>query len=145
MTQIDLCPLAIPAETRAAIHALDRRLFPADTPLNDQFFRRNRFWVVRESEGGPVVAYASLGRRSNGIAYLSRLGVAQSHQKRGLGAALIHARLSWAQKQGLRTLVTDTAPDNVGIQRLLTRAGFEPYRPSSLWAGKGQLYWRLYL
>ncbi len=66
--------------------------------------------------GGIIVATAS---------DLVTIGVARTHQRRGIGAALLAALLAEANGEGIEEMFLEVRADDAGAQRLYERAGFE--------------------
>lgn len=119
------------------IRALDRAIFPNDSPVD---VGRSEWWVAWD-RGEPVAfagAYTLMHERN--IVMLSRCGVLPSHRGRGLQIRLIRARLRWAR--GCTTVITYTDPTNVVSSNNLIRSGFLLYQPQWAYVGQEFLYWR---
>ena len=73
--------------------------------------------------GGKVVGYAVCGRAGH-HGYVQRLAVSPSHQRRGVGAALLVDGLRWLRRWGARAAFVNTQEDNDRSLRLYRRTGF---------------------
>lgn len=84
--------------------------------------RPDRIWRAVERDG-EVVAYGgiTISQQSD----LMTIGVAASHQGRGIGAQLLTDLIAAAQKRGARELFLEVRADNEIAQRLYSRHGFE--------------------
>jgi ribosomal protein S18 acetylase RimI-like enzyme len=80
--------------------------------------------------GGEVVGYAITGR-AEADGYVQRLAVHPSHQRVGLGRALVLDGLHWLDRKGARRAVVNTQVGNDAAYRLYLRLGFRP-QPSDL-------------
>lgn len=122
---------------RATAAAIDRELFPDDTPHD---FGPDRVWVAVDA--GAVVGFACarvlMARR---VVYLSRVGVRAAYQRRGLAHALLRARMRWARDMAARghvdRVITYTSAENVASMNNLIKGGFRMYTPADedAWAG----------
>lgn len=82
-----------------------------------------RTYVVTE-DGGEVVAYAGLAAMPD-EAYVQTIGVAASHQRKGLGSTLLAALMDDAARRGLPRMGLEVRIDNEPAIRLYERFGFE--------------------
>lgn len=73
--------------------------------------------------GGEIVGYAVCGRAGH-RGYVQRLAVSPSHQRRGVGAALLVDGLRWLRRWGARDALVNTQEDNDRSLRLYQRTGF---------------------
>jgi len=94
-----------------------------------------RYYLVAEDDG-EVVGYAGLCVYPD-EAYVQTLAVRRSHQRAGLGAALLTALLIEAATRGRDVVALEVRADNEPAQRLYRRFGFVPvglrrgyYQPS---------------
>jgi ribosomal protein S18 acetylase RimI-like enzyme len=80
-------------------------------------------WVFVARAGGEPVGYASF-TMYNGWAHLDRLAVAETHQRKGYGAAQLAHVLRAMQAEGARTVGLSTQEQNVQSHRLYRRFDF---------------------
>jgi aminoglycoside 6'-N-acetyltransferase I len=59
------------------------------------------------------------------VGFLEGWYVAETHRRRGVGAALLRAAEDWAREQGCTEMASDTWLDNEGSQRAHEALGFE--------------------
>ena len=85
-------------------------------------------WLA--SVGGVAVGVA-LASCADGVAWLSGAGVVASHRGRGLQAALVQARLSWAGSRGCDLAAAATEPGTAS-QATLERCGFRVAYPKAV-------------
>ena len=57
-------------------------------------------------------------------AEIKNMAVAESHQRRGVGAALVHAAIELARAEGRTALIVATAAADIGNLRFYQRLGF---------------------
>jgi aminoglycoside 6'-N-acetyltransferase I len=83
-------------------------------------------------EEGRVVAFADAALRSyadgcetSPVGYLEGWFVAESHRRRGIGAALLRAAEDWARAQGCTEMASDTWLEKELAQRAHEALGFE--------------------
>ena len=79
-------------------------------------------WVAVD-DFGAVVGYL-VGRRVDGRAHLEQVSVRPSHQRRGIGQALIDRLEAWARAEGLRAITLATFRDVPWNAPLYERLGF---------------------
>jgi len=115
------------------IQELDKICFPEDAPL-EQVDLLSTIWFIAY-EGKTVAAYAGIKVVQGNTGYLIRAGVLPDHRGKGLQTKLIKIRERWANKNGLKYLITYTTTDHVVSANSLIRCGFKLYRPASPWAG----------
>jgi RimJ/RimL family protein N-acetyltransferase len=77
------------------------------------------------ADGGSAVGLANLDIHDNGVARFAVL-VENAWQGRGLGTALLRRVAELATEQGVTELTGTARPDDLGITRLLRRAGLRP-------------------
>jgi GNAT superfamily N-acetyltransferase len=79
--------------------------------------------------GEDVVGLISIGIRTHFTgdvdAYVGELVVAESMERRGVGARLLHAAEAWAVARGLERLTLDTGAANTGARAFYAAAGYE--------------------
>ena len=76
-------------------------------------------------DGGSAVGLANLDLHGDGSARFAVL-VANAWQGRGLGTALVRRMADLAAEQGVAELTGIARPDDLGVTRLLRRAGLRP-------------------
>ena len=84
--------------------------------------------VYVADDDGAIVGRLSLARDPHGASrHVADLGlmVAESHRRRGIGAALLEQAIAWAQDAGVRKLELHVFPWNEPALRLYERFGFE--------------------
>lgn len=98
-------------------------------------------WAYRSCEGSPV-ADAVIGiednagdvtgfitlKRSGELATIELNAVSPDYQRRGIYAALVGLAMNWAAKQECRKIAVSTQLNNVAVQKVWCRLGFEPTR-----------------
>ena len=121
--------------------ALERALFD-DAWTPEMFWDElaqgdTRTYLVTEEED-EVVAYAGLAAMPD-EAYVQTIGVAQAHQRRGLGATLLTALMEDAKRRGIERMGLEVRIDNEPAIRMYERFGFEAiavrkryYQPSGV-------------
>jgi len=72
---------------------------------------------------GELVGYFVL-MAAAGEAHLLNLSIAEEHQRRGHGAALLHEAAALARKLGAKNVFLEVRPSNQAAQGLYTRFGF---------------------
>lgn len=107
-----------------AVAALERVLFPTDSPWTEQMFwselaAGHRYLVVRGG-GGVIVGYAGLARGPDD-AEVQTIGVHPDWQGRGLGRALLRDQLAAA---GGRAVHLEVRTDNAAALTLYESEGF---------------------
>ena len=88
---------------------------------------------VAETSGGAIGGFLEVGLRSvadgcdpaQPVGYVEGWYVADSHRRRGVGAALLRAAEDWARAQGCSEMASDTQLTNVLSQRVHESLGFE--------------------
>lgn len=106
-------------------------------------------WAYRSCEGLPVanvvigieddrddiVGFITL-KRSGDLASIELNAVSPLHQRRGIYAALVGLAMNWAMKEGCSRVSVSTQLNNVSVQKVWCRFGFEPiksYHTLHLW------------
>ena len=120
---------------------MEHELF-ADDAWSDTMFwselaeRDSRTYVVAV-DGEDVVGYAGLCAYSNDVSYVQTIGVTATHQRQGLGTALLLALLGDADARGARNVDLEVRADNKAAIELYEKHGFAPlglrrgyYQPS---------------
>lgn len=138
-TRLIAKPGALTEEARHVLNELDAACFPEDSlyPKDDCYW-----WVISD-EKGPV-AFAGLRpcktRVNVGMAFLCRAGVRSRAAGQGLQRKLIKKRIAFAQKIGIREVITYTSPDNFGSATNLLRSGMRFYLPAEKWGVANAMY-----
>ena len=127
-------------ENRTLLMYLQYKCLPYDTPME---IDRGHWWVAYTEDDRPV-GFAGLIRSHSwsNAGYMCRAGVLMKFQGYGLQKRLIQARIRKARSLNWEWLLTDTT-DNPASANSLISMGFKIYEPSSPWANKNSLYWRL--
>jgi len=88
-----------------------------------------RYYVVAvdHSADAELVGYAGLAMFGD-EASVQTIGVRASHQRRGVGTALLQALLAEADRRAASAVLLEVATDNEPAQRLYQRHGFVPLR-----------------
>jgi ribosomal-protein-alanine N-acetyltransferase len=120
---------------------LERELFSDDAWSDAMFWSElaepdTRTYVVAEDEDA-LVGYAGLLAYDDNEAYVQTIGVAASHQRRGIGRRLLTVLLDVAHDRGCRHVDLEVRADNDPAIALYREHGFEPvgirrhyYQPS---------------
>lgn len=95
-------------------------------------------WWLATVDGNPIGYCAGLILDNN--MFLSRAGVLPSHRGFGVQKKLIDTRLRYASRQGLDSVYTYVAPDNLASLNSLVARGFRFYEPEWKYAGDDFLY-----
>lgn len=133
----ELVPLprdpAIRAFTSAdaeAVAALHDELFPGNNYLGHQLVALDgprRDLLVAEVEG-QVVGYLATDQQIDGSGYIDLLGVAPSHRRRGIGAALLRSGGAALWRRGCRRLYLTVREESVSARALYAGLGFDEER-----------------
>ena len=111
-----------------AVMRMEKELF-ADDAWSDTMFwselaeRDTRTYVVAV-DGDDVVGYAGLCAYSDDICYVQTIGVTASHQRKGIGTALLVALLDAADGRGVRHVDLEVRADNTSAIDLYRKHGF---------------------
>jgi len=118
------------------VSALDRTLLPEAPRASDN----TEWWGAWD--GIDLVAYAAARLLNNGVYFLSRAGVVESHRGHGLQKRLIRCRVARARKLCAPRAATYTAPHNAASMNSLISCGFRVYEPDGAYVGDDVVYWR---
>lgn len=88
----------------------------------DAYIDEGRVLVARES--GRIVGHLQLTESSPGALEVKNMAVAESHQGRGIGRALLEAAIALAAEEGCAGIVVATAAADTGNLRFYQRLGF---------------------
>jgi [ribosomal protein S18]-alanine N-acetyltransferase len=139
----------VPADI-AAVHALERRLFPVDAwPLQmfiDELAQaETRRYLVAEAAGA-IVGYAGL-MYIEPIADVQTIAVVPEQEGRGIGSALLTELLRESRRRHAADVLLEVRADNPRAQQLYRRFGFEQIhvRPRYYRDGVDALIMRLQL
>ena len=105
------------------VRSIDAECFP-DEPLDEQALAdamQQDFWVAWDDDA--VAGYAYALRRPD-VSWLSRIGTAAAHRRRGVATALMEAVLEHCSRIGLPETVLYVETDNPAAIRLYQRFGF---------------------
>lgn len=97
--------------------------WPRGTYIEELTEAPDRVYVAAVDEDD-LVGYAGVVIADE--AQIMTVGVAQSHQGRGIGARLVDALLDAAREAGARSCLLEVRAADEGAQRLYARAGFTP-------------------
>ncbi len=107
---------------------LDEEIFVKEDHLAEEFFQervQKPGFFAMESETSELIGYLVLGRFSEEIAHLGRIGVRKSLQSQGLGSQLMEYALNWFQNEtGATEVQLYTQVDNLHAQGLYNKFGF---------------------
>lgn len=97
-------------------------------------------------DGSAVVGTVAMIRGDGGLCELAKMGVATTHQRRGIGELLGRAGTAWARGQGFRRVFLETNSKLDNAIRLYERLGFRhaPWPHPSDYA-RGDVYMELEL
>jgi RimJ/RimL family protein N-acetyltransferase len=138
-TQLVAKPGTLTEKVRHTLNAIDGACFPKDYlyPKDDCYW-----WIISD-EKGPV-AFAGLRpcktKANAGMAFLCRAGVRSRAAGQGLQRKLIKKRVAYAQKIGIREVVTYTHPENFESATNLLRSGMRFYSPANKWGVANAMY-----
>ncbi|MFX1405000.1 MAG: GNAT family N-acetyltransferase [Promethearchaeota archaeon] len=108
---------------------LDRAIFEENDQVREEYFHQRvqkPGFFAMNSQDGHLLGYLVLGRFSDKIAHLGRIGVQKSMQSQGLGAKLMEYALDWFRKQeGVKVVRLYTQVDNLHAQELYKKFGFK--------------------
>lgn len=95
-------------------------------------------------DGGAVIGTVAMIHCGGGRYELAKMAVAQSHQRRGIGAMLGQAGIAWARTAGAQAVFLETNSRLDGAIRLYERLGFRhaPWPHPSDYA-RGDVYMEL--
>lgn len=94
-----------------------------------------------EDDRGDIVGFITL-KRSGELASIELNAVSPGYQRRGIYAALLGLAMDWVARQGCRRVSVSTQLNNVPVQKVWCRFGFEPtksYYTFHLWMSTLQL------
>lgn len=74
---------------------------------------------------GPKIIGSVMSGDDGHRAWIYYLAVDPNHQRRGLGAQLVKAAESWAEKRGVRKIQLMIRPDNEIVREFYQSAGFD--------------------
>jgi ribosomal protein S18 acetylase RimI-like enzyme len=83
--------------------------------------------VLIADDGGAILGFLSLRRNSAEEGDGALFAVAPAARGRGIARALLLRALEWCREQGMQRMVISTQVTNVAVQKVWTRAGFEPH------------------
>jgi GNAT superfamily N-acetyltransferase len=96
-----------------------------ESDLEDPTLAYNQIWVA--TDGERVVGSVAMRLLGDGkVAELKRMYLQSAYRGRGLGQALLHQAVTWAQAQRCRSVALDTSAAMTAAQRLYESAGFVP-------------------
>ncbi|MEY4898551.1 MAG: tRNA ((37)-N6)-threonylcarbamoyltransferase complex transferase subunit TsaD [Actinomycetota bacterium] len=112
-----------------SVHGLEQVLFPDDAwpfdKLDDDLRSPYAHFLIAEDEDR-VVGYAiAQYLTGNDVADIQNIAVVESHRRRGVGAELLDALVSWTVENGASAIMLEVRDDNVVAQSLYASRGFE--------------------
>lgn len=118
--------------------AIHQEVFPSSIKFN----KNDLIWVAIDlQKNNKIVAYATARvlakQRSLKIALC---GVTDKYKGQGLQVRLIKARVAYAKKENLGSVITNTVANPTSENNLI-KCKFKLYRPIKFWAGSGSNYW----
>ena len=127
---------ALIAELNAALLVLTPREFCYHMTVEEMASVDTTVFVVREA--GSAVATGSLKRHPGGIGEVKRMYTRPSHQRRGLGRALVNWIEALARAESLSQLVLETGDAHPAAWAVYERAGFTRCSPVLDYPGNGR-------
>lgn len=129
----------------SSISKIDRICFPYDDKLSDKAIKNSWWWFATHKDN--IVGFAGLGfwRKEESIGFLCRAGVIPKYQGFGIHKKLIIARIKFAKKLGMESLVTYTVSDNYKSMNSLVANQFRFFKPEIRSEGKDMMYFKLEL
>lgn len=127
------------AEISAILERLQLQCLPNDIPQKTD----KGYWWLCYTEANIPIGFAGMvpSIRWEQTGYLSRAGVLEAHQGRGLQKRLIRVRILRAKQLGWRYLLSDTSENPASANSLIS-CGFKMYEPMRPYGLKTSLYWR---
>lgn len=118
---------------------MQRECLPGDVPMSPQ----TGYWWVAYTEHGTPAGFCGLhaSKRWEQTGYLSRSGVLDRHQGKGLQKRMIRIRITKAKRLGWKWLITDTSQNPASANSLIA-CGFRMYEPRRPYALPTSSYWR---
>jgi ribosomal-protein-alanine acetyltransferase len=112
-----------------SVHGLEQVLFPDDAwPLekfDDDLRSPYAHFLIAEDEDR-VVGYAiAQYLTGNDVADIQNIAVVESHRRRGVGAEMLDALVSWIVEEGASAIMLEVRDDNTVAQSLYASRGFE--------------------
>jgi len=100
-------------------------------------------WYARRHprKWSDIMGYAT-ARPMGDILYLNSASILRPYRGLGIHRKLIQARVRYAKRQGMSTVITYTAYDNCASINNLIACGFKTFRPEYEWVGSEYIYWR---
>ncbi|MCP8896011.1 GNAT family N-acetyltransferase [Shinella daejeonensis] len=116
-------------DARLAVTGDDAGLKPGLTEIINAIRPETGLFIFEEPGHGPTAV--ALVVQDNDLAGILQMGVAPSHRRKGIGAAILNAALRWARLRGARHAWLQVEACNTAALALYRRAGFhEIYRYS---------------
>lgn len=115
------------AEDVPVVHALERRLFPADAWPQEMFSAELAqpvcwYWVAEQD--GELVGYAGL-MCIRPVGDVQTIAVLPEHEGRGIGSGLLRTLHGKAAELGATEVLLEVRADNPRAQQLYRRFGYE--------------------
>ena len=108
---------------------LDTEIFDPHDHFNEEFFDKRVTlpgFFVMEKKPGNLIGYLILGKFSDEIAHLGRIGVKKTLQSQGFGSQLMEYAIEWFRQQdGVSEIQLFTQVDNHHAQGLYKKFGFK--------------------
>ena len=124
----DMIPLDLPV-----VVAMEREIYPSDAWSVAQFKEefagvpRTRKYVVATDEKGDLLGYAGAFSPGPGIETdIQTLTVAVQHRRKGIGRALLHRLIEWAQERESPAIFLEVRDGNEEASPLYLSEGFAP-------------------
>lgn len=118
------------------IEWLDEQCFPADYRIEED---SETTWIVGYADGIPV-CYIGVQDIGQGVGFVPRIGVLESHQGQRLARRLLKRITKESKEIGLAQLVTYIAHNNPQSLNCFFADGYKALIPEYLYAGKEFIY-----
>lgn len=125
--RLSATPDRMTEDVARTIVALDTKTLPDDARVDP----RGCYWWLALEDSEPV-GFGGLRLLNGSTGFLCRAGVIPARRGHGLHKRLIVARIRYARRLGLSSLVTYTGDYNVPSTNALIRCGFRHYKPRVL-------------
>lgn len=115
------------ADLNAHLLSLTPREFCHHLTVEQMADASTTVFVAREENR--IVACGALKRHGDGVGEVKRMYTVPSHQRRGIGGAILSEIEALARREGITRLVLETGNNFAAAAHLYQRAGFWPCGP----------------